>query len=120
MHDTQSRKDIPLDSPLRIHQKRHLPPLLSSTYPHGHLSGHPRTGAQQAAFYYRKDEMSKTMSAKEIEKAYEEKAREIRELMAENERKNMEVEAEMEKLKMDWEMEKRVWGKHLRGMREGG
>jgi hypothetical protein len=107
------------NSPLRTHPKRGLPPILSSTYPHGHISGHPRSPTQQQAFEARKEEILKTMTKNEIERRYEEKVKEIRSVMEENELKGREVEAEMEKLRMEREMERRVWGK-LKGMKEGG
>ncbi|KAK0509843.1 hypothetical protein JMJ35_007237 [Cladonia borealis] len=114
-----TEEPIPLTSPLRTHHKRGLPPTLASTYPHGHISGHARSPAQQAAFEARKEEILKTMSTADIEKRYEEKVKEIRGVLEETERKTKEVEGEMEKLRMDREMERRVWGK-LRRMKEGG
>jgi hypothetical protein len=116
MADVQTLPDIPLDSPLRTHRKRLLPPLLSSTYPHGHLSGHRRTEAQQSAFEARKEEILGSMTKKEMEKAYEEKVGEVLEVLEEGERRGKEVEGEMEKLRMEREMERRVWGK----LRVGG
>ena len=113
------QESIPLNSPLRTHHKRGLPPTLASTYPHGHISGHARSPSQQQAFEARKEEILKTMSKADIEKRYEEKVKEIRGVLEETERKTKEVEGEMEKLRMDREMERRVWGK-LRRMKEGG
>ncbi|CAF9916129.1 hypothetical protein IMSHALPRED_002985 [Imshaugia aleurites] len=115
-----TRTPIPLLSPLRTHPKRGLPPTLASTYPHGHISGHPRSASQQASLDARKAEILRTMgSSKEIERAYEVVVGRIREELEECERRGREVEGEMEKLRMEREMERRVWGK-LRGLKEGG
>ena len=108
---------IPLSSPLRSHPKRLLPPMLSSTYPHGHISGLPRTPEQQSAFDARRAEILRTMNAEQIEKAYEDVATQVRRAMDEAERTGTEVEEKMEKLKMDREMERRVWEK-VKGMKE--
>ncbi|CAF9941079.1 MAG: hypothetical protein ALECFALPRED_008990 [Alectoria fallacina] len=118
-HQTAELASIPLNSPLRTHPKRGLPPTFASTYPHGHISGYPRTAEQQAAFDARKAEILRTMGSKDIEKAYEDVVRKIREELEESERRGREVESEMEKLRMEREMERRVWGK-LRGMKESG
>lgn len=117
--DHSHNEDIPLNSPLRTHPKRGLPPTLASTYPHGHISGHPRSASQQQAFEARKEEILKTMTKADIERRYEEKVKEIRGVMEDNERRGREVGGEIEKLRMEREMERRVWGK-LRGMKEGG
>lgn len=107
-------------SPPRTYQKRGLPPTFSSTYPHGHISGHARTAPQQAALLARKAEILRTMgSREEIERAYEEVVERIREEVEAGERKGREVEGEMERLRMEREMERRVWGK-LRGLKGGG
>ncbi|KAF6237084.1 hypothetical protein HO173_004551 [Letharia columbiana] len=115
----RTAESIPLNSPLRTHPKRGLPPTFASTYPHGHISGHPRTAEQQAAFDARKAEILRTMGRQDIEKAYEDVVCRIREELEESERRGGEVESEMEKLRMEREMERRVWGK-LRGMKESG
>ncbi|CAD6569085.1 MAG: hypothetical protein ASARMPRED_002402 [Alectoria sarmentosa] len=70
-HQTAESASIPLNSPLRTHPKRGLPPNFASTYPHGHISGYPRTTEQQAAFDVRKTEILRIMGSKDIEKAYE-------------------------------------------------
>lgn len=108
-------EDIPLSSPLRTHPKRLLPPTLASTYPHGHLSGHPRTSEQQTLFDARRREILRSMSAAQIEKKYEEIAVKVREEMEACERRGKEVEAEVEKLVKEREMERRVWEKLRRG-----
>lgn len=116
--DTDTNTDIPLTSTLRTHPKRLLPQTLSSTYPHGHISGHPRTTAQQSALETRRGEILRTMTAQEIERAYEEVAGKVRQEIEDGERVGREVEEKMERLRMEREMERRVWGK-LRGMKGG-
>lgn len=106
----------PLHSPLRTYPKRNLPPILSSTYPHGHISGLPRTGAQQAAFEARKAEIRQTMSGAQIEARYQEIVKEIRRVLEEARIRTEEVEREMEQLRNQREMERRIWEK----LREGG
>lgn len=113
-----SPASIPLTSPSRTYPKRLIPHTLSSTYPHGHISGHPRSPSAQAAFEARRAEILRTMNAREIEKAYEVTAARINEVLADSEAKTRDVEAGIEKLRMEREMERRVWGK-LRGMRDG-
>ena len=102
---------IPIDSPLRTHPKRLLPSHLASTYPHGHLSGHPRTGDTLHSFEARRQEILRTMTAAQIEKRYEEVAAQVVDFLEEAERRGREVEGEKEKLRMEREMERRVWGK---------
>ncbi|KAI4188184.1 MAG: hypothetical protein L6R41_002310 [Letrouitia leprolyta] len=121
-HSTPSNNPptpIPLDSPLRTYPKRNLPAILSSTSPHGHLSGHPRTPSQQSAFDTRKAEILNTMSAEQIEKRYIEVSEKVREVLEERERQEKDVEEKMENLRMQREREMRVWEK-LRGKKEGG
>ncbi|CAD6582257.1 MAG: hypothetical protein ASARMPREDX12_000886 [Alectoria sarmentosa] len=89
-HQTAESASIPLNSPLRTHPKRGLPPTFASTYPHGHISGYPRTAEQQAAFDVRKAEILRTMGSKDIEKAYEDVVRKIREELDESERRGRE------------------------------
>ncbi|KAI4177059.1 MAG: hypothetical protein LQ343_000540 [Gyalolechia ehrenbergii] len=110
---------IPLSSSLRTHPKRNLPPILSSTYPHGHLSGHPRTPSQQSAFDARKAEILSTMSAEQIEKRYIEVSEKVMKVMEERERQEKDVDEKMENLRMQRERERRVWEK-VRGKKEGG
>ncbi|KAI4211299.1 MAG: hypothetical protein LQ351_005854 [Letrouitia transgressa] len=109
---------VPLDSSLRTHLKRFLPESLSSTYPHGLLSGHPRTTEQQEAFEARKAEVRHSMTKNQMEKAYEDVTERIRELMEQRERMEKEVEKRIEVLKAEREVERRVLGK-FKG-RKGG
>ncbi|KAI4237447.1 MAG: hypothetical protein L6R40_005939 [Gallowayella cf. fulva] len=112
LRSTRSPSPLPLDSPLRTHPKRHLPPTLSSTYPHGLLSGHSRTPSQQTAFDARKQEIINTMTAEQIEKRYLEVTEKVKGVLEEDERKGREVDEKIESLKkqrdkrqefMDWE-----------------
>ena len=102
---------IPLDSSLRTHPKRLLPPALASTYLHGHLSGHPRTGDQLESFDTRKAEILASMSVDEIEKKYEEVAMKAVKVFEESEKKRKEVEEAIESKKMDRAMERRLYEK---------
>ena len=108
------KSPIPLDSPSRSHSKHLLPSALSSTYPHGHISGHPREGDQLEAFNARKDEILATMSVDEIKKKYEEVALKAVEVYQDSERKRKEVDEAIESKKMARDMERRVharWGR---------
>ena len=106
-----SSEDIPLDSPLRIHSKRGLPSSLSSTYTHGHISGHPRSVAQQQAFEGRKAAIMRTMKPPEIEGAYWETVGKIKAILEEDRKKNEEIDREMEKLRKQREMERKLFWK---------
>ena len=89
-------------------------PTLSSTYPHGHISGHPRTGDHLESFDARKAEILATMSVDEIKKKYEEVASKVVEVFQESERKRKEVDEAIESKKMARDMERRVharWGR---------
>lgn len=109
---------IPLNSPLRTHPKRGLPPILSSTYPHGHISGQPRTPSQERAFQSRKAEILRTMTASQIEAKYQETVAKTRKVMEEN-KKEMEIwEREHQELKDQRDLERRLW-KTLREQKEG-
>lgn len=109
---------IPLSSPLRTYPKRGLPPILSSTYPHGHISGHPRSPSQERAFQSRKAEILRTMTASQIEAKYQETVAETRKVLEEN-KKEMEIwEREYQGLEAQRELERRLW-KTLREQKEG-
>ena len=109
---------IPLCSPLRTHPKRGLPPILSSTYPNGHISGHPRSPSQERIFQSRKAEILRTMTASQIESKYQETVAETRRVMEES-KKEMEIwEREYQGVKAQRELERRLW-KTLREQKEG-
>ncbi|CAL8576393.1 hypothetical protein XPA_002279 [Xanthoria parietina] len=110
---------IPLDSPLRTHPKRNLPSNLASTYPHGLLSGHPRTASQQASFDARKREIVNTMTAEQIEKSYLDVTEKVKGLLEEEERKGRDVDEKIEALKMERDVERRVW-ERVKGKKVGG
>lgn len=110
---------IPLTSALRTHPKRGLPPTLSSTYPHGHISGHARTASQQRTFDVRKAEILRTMTAAQINTRYEEIVGKIQAVLEESRIAEEEIDREIERLKMEREMERRIWEK-IRGKKEGG
>lgn len=106
----QTQSPIPLDSLVRTYHKSGLVGL-SSTYPHGLLSGLPRSASQQSALEARKEEILRTMTKKEMERAYEDKVKEVVRVLEAHEERKLEVEAEMDKLRIEREMERRVWGK---------
>lgn len=115
-----SHTDIPLTSPIRTHTKRGLPPSIFSTpHPHGLLSGHPRSQNAQRALDARKATIMRTMSAAQIEAAYQEKVKEILEVVEEDRKTNEEVERKVELLRKQREMERRVFWK-MREERERG
>ena len=103
--------DIPLDSPLRTHPKKGLPIGLSSTYPHGHISGHPRTLMQQAAFEARKQEILQTLTAAEIDDHYTEVCEQIKSKLAQIELDERAWKQEVDDLKRTREIERRAWKK---------
>ncbi|KAL8745551.1 MAG: hypothetical protein Q9190_002317 [Brigantiaea leucoxantha] len=118
-HPDAPPSPIPLDSSDRTHRKHLLPAILSSTYPHGLLSGHPRTPEQQKEFDTRKAEIRNTMTKKEMEKEYDETTSRIKELLEERDRQEEQVERRIESLRAEREVERRVWEK-VRGKRVGG
>ena len=103
--------EIPLDSPLRIHLKRDLPPLFASTYAHGHISGHPRSAVAQRAFEARKIAILRSMTAEQIESAYQDAVKKIMAVLEEDRRKNEEVDREVEKMTKQREMERMIFRK---------
>lgn len=113
--------DIPLDSPLRTHLKRDLPPSLASTYQHGHISGRPRSPGSQRAFEARKANILRTMTAEQIETAYQETVKKITAVLEEDRKKNEEIDREVEKLTKQREMERRIFKEDLgkKGAKEG-
>ncbi|KAL8863600.1 MAG: hypothetical protein Q9178_000281 [Gyalolechia marmorata] len=118
-HPIHPASPIPLDSPLRTYSKRNLPSTLSSTYPHGLLSGHPRTASQQAAFDAQKREIINSMTAEQIDKRYGEMTEKVKGLLEEEERKGREVDEKIEALKMERDVERRVW-ERVKGKKVGG
>ena len=106
-----SLPDIPLDSPLRIHPKRDLPQLFASTYTHGHISGHERSLAAQRAFEARKSAILRSMTAEQVESAYQDTVKKIMAVLEEDRRKNEEVDREVEKLTKQREMERMIFRK---------
>ena len=101
--------DIPLDSNLRTHLKRDLPQSLASTYPHGHISGHPRSPTAQRAFETRKLNILRTMNAEQIEVAYQETVQKIKVVLDEDRKKNEEIDREIKKLTKQREMERKIY-----------
>ena len=104
-----SPRDIPYDSPLRKHEKRGLPPTLASTYPHGHISGHPRSPTQQRAFESRKSTILHTMSASQIENAYQDNVRKVLDILEEDKKKNEEIDRQVEMKNKQREMERKLY-----------
>ena len=106
-------EEISLDSPLRTHSKRGLPQSLSSTYPHGHVSGLPRSAAQQRAFEGRKVTIMRTMKQPQIEIAYWEVVDKIKVILEEDRKKNEEIDRAMNILRQERELERRVFWKMM-------
>ena len=105
------RPEIPLDSPLRTHPKRDLPQSLASTYPHGHISGHPRSPAEQRAFEARKTTILRSMNAEQIEAAYQDTVKRVVSVLDDDRKKNEEVDREVEKATKQREMERKIFWK---------
>ena len=101
--------DIPLDSPLRKYPKKGLPPEFASTYPHGHISGQPRTPKQQAALETRRKEILHTLTAAEIDEKYSEVCEQIKTATAEIDQDQRKWKQEVDDLKRKREVERRVW-----------
>ena len=101
--------EIPANSPLRAFPKRNLPASLASTYPHGHISGHPRSPAQQHALERRQATILRTMSASQIESAYDETTRRINAILDEDRRRHEELDREAEKLTAQRELERKLF-----------
>ena len=89
--------------------KRGLPSSLSSTYPHGLISGKPRSPRDQEAFDYRKASILRTMNKDQIEEAYWETVGKINALLEDERKKNEEVEREMKKLEDQRELERKLF-----------
>lgn len=111
--------DIPLASRERTHAKRDLPQSLASTYMHGHISGHPRSPAARRAFETRKRIILRSMTAEQIEAAYQETVQRITAVLEEDRKRNEEVDREVEKVTKQREMERRIFRK-MRGVSEKG
>jgi hypothetical protein len=104
-----TQSDIPLDSPLRTHPKRDLPDSFASTYPHGHISGHPRPPHAQRAFEARKGTILRTMNAVQIEDAYQEAVKKVRAILDEDRKRNEEIDREVDKMTQQRAMEKKIF-----------
>ena len=92
-----------------IYPKRGLSPSLSSTYPHGLISGNPRSPRDQEAFDYRKASILQTMNKDQIEEAYWETAGKINAILEDDRKKNEEVDREMKKLVDQRELERKLF-----------
>lgn len=93
----------------RSYPKRLLPESLSSTLPHGLITGEARTAEQQAAFDARKSEILSTMTAEQIEEKYLETVRKVQDLLQEIKDGHEKVDKEVEDAKKTREMERRAW-----------
>jgi hypothetical protein len=103
-----SLEDIPMDSPLRKYAKRDLPQSLASTYPHGHISGRPRSPQAQRAFNARKAAILRTMDAEQIEAAYQENVAKVVAILEADRKKNEEIDREVDKLKAQKQLETKI------------
>ena len=91
------------------HAKRLLPESLSSTFPHGLITGEPRTPAQLAAFESRKAEILRTLSDQQIEERYQETVKKVEATMREIEEGNEKVDREVEAAQKTRETERKAW-----------
>lgn len=89
--------------------KRLLPESLSSTYPHGLITGEPRTPAQQEAFESRKAEILRTMSDLQIEEHYQETVKKVNATMREIGEGNEKADREVEAAQKTRETERKAW-----------
>ena len=89
--------------------KRLLPSSLSSAYPHGLITGQPRTTSQQAAFESRKAEILQTMSDEQIGERYQETAKRVGNVLKEIEEGNERVDREIEVARKTRETERKAW-----------
>ena len=89
--------------------KRGLPDSLSSSQPHGLITGESRSADQQAALEARKAEILSTMTAEQIEEAYQDTAKKIHDVLQEIKDDNEKIDKELEDAKKTREMERRAW-----------
>ncbi|MCJ1255340.1 hypothetical protein MMC24_003156 [Lignoscripta atroalba] len=111
--EATSVPEIPLESEARTYPKRGLPPSLSSTYPHGHISGRPRSPNTQRSFEARKATILRNMNAAQIEDAYQDTVGKINAILEEDRKRNEEVDREVEKLRKQREMERKLFWKMM-------
>lgn len=104
---------------LTTYTKRLLPESLSSPYPHGLITGEPRTPAQQEAFEARKAEILRTMSDQQIEERYQDTAKKVEEALKEIEEGNERVAKEIEAANKTRETERKVWASLKKAGAEG-
>jgi len=99
--------------------KRLLPDSLSSTNPHGLITGEPRTPAQQEAFESRKADILRTMSDQQIEERYQETVKKVEATMREIEEGNEKVDREVEAAQKTRETERKAWANLKKAGAEG-
>ena len=93
----------------RTFTKRLLPESLSSTFPHGLITGEARSAGQQAAFDARKSEIIATMTSEQIEERYQDTAKKVQDLLEEIKDGNEKIDKQIEDAKKTREMERRAW-----------
>lgn len=98
-----------LTGPSNAYLKRGLPDFLSSTYPHGLISGKPRSSREQEAFDYRKASILRTMTKEQIDQAYWETVGKVIALLEDDRKKNEETEREMKKLDDQRQLERKLF-----------
>ena len=115
------KQEVAADSILRSFAKRDLPESLSSTYPHGLISGQPRSPQSQRSFDARKATILRTMSTESIEDAYQETAKKINAILDEDRKRNDEIDREVQKLSDQRQLERKLWQKQKdeKAMKEG-
>ena len=99
--------------------KRLLPTSLFSNYPHGLITGQPRSPSQQAAFEARKAEILGSMSDDQIEERYQETAKKVEDAMKEIEEGNERLDREAERARKTRETERKAWANLKKADAEG-
>ena len=89
--------------------KRLLPNTLSSPYPHGLITGEPRTTEQQAVLDARKAEILATMTVEQIQDSYQETVKQVQAALQEIKDGNDKIDKEIADAKKTRETERRAW-----------
>ena len=101
---------LPQSPPVETtYTKRLLPDSLTSRFPHGLITGEPRSTEQQAALDTRKAEILASMTAEQIEESYQKTAKKIQDVLQDIKEGNNKVDKDIEDAKKTREMERRAW-----------
>jgi hypothetical protein len=91
--------------------KRDLPEF-TSNYPHGLVSGEPRSAAAQKALDARKAMILRTMTETQIEEAYQETVAKIKARLEEDKKKNDEIDRGLVVMEQQRELERKIFTKY--------